>query len=277
MSVVESHRAVGALLASPGVIQTLQGSPAGKPTPDYKAKMPVDPQRAVAGDENFEIGRWRKRDLDEIRSRLFSPLNEDQIPYGGNPVTDRVIQFRREHRNILEGRNVSLVLYRPSESESGGYVIAATRGRMGEFPHAEMIALDKLPSSVREQQDRIRAVYSERKPCGKGCGHRDCSSKIALVAGRNTKVLYSFKNDPEARKGILERLSEAPQHDDPHSPAAPLPETFDPPDFQPPQGEDSDPAEYCQNLSSEDVDALAQTEEPESGGPAPKRMRSVNS
>ena len=236
-----------AAINSPSVVKTLQRAPEEFKTPDYKhKKVSVTPlmKGAALGTGNVEVGRVKKRNLDQVRGVLFPPMNGDQISYGGNPITDRVIQYRKDHPNVLAGRNVSLVLYRPFESEPGGYVIASTRGRMGEFPHSEMIALDKLPESVRNHRERIRVVYTERRPCQQGCGQRNCAAKIPLAVGLNTAVLFSFENDRKARRGIDEMMTRgSPRFEE----AYPISSA---------QRDEVEPVERSENLSLKEVDDL---------------------
>jgi len=237
------------VMTSPSVVKTLQRAPEEFRTPDYKhTKVSVTPlmKAAVLGNGNVEMGRVRKRNLDQVRGFLSPPMNGDQISYGGNPITDRVIQYRKDHPEVLAGRNVSLILYRPSESELGGYVIAATRGRMGEYPHSEMIALDKLPESVRNQRDRIRIVYTERRPCQKGCGQRNCAAKIPLAVGLNTAVLFSFENDIKAQRGINEKMTRGSSRFEEIYPKSSA------------QSEEEAPVERSENLSLKEVDDLEQ-------------------
>jgi len=235
------------VIGSPTVIKTLQGAPEEFKTPDYKhKKVSVTPlmKGAALGTGNVEVGRVKKRNLDQVRGILFPPMNGDSISYGGNPITDRVIQYRKDHPNVLAGRNVSLILYNPSESEPGGYVIAATRGRMGEFPHSEMIALDKLPESVRNQRERIRIVYTERRPCQQGCGQRNCAAKIALAVGRKTNVLFSFENDRKAKRGIKEMMIRGSLRFEEAYPKSSA------------QSEEVEPVERSENLSLKEVDDI---------------------
>jgi hypothetical protein len=246
------------VLTSPTVRRTLSTPPTGLPTPDYKKPAQITP---YVKRHDAQVGRWKKRHL-EMAELSAEPMFGQQIPYGGNSITDRVIQFRKDHPEISVGRNVSLILYKPSESEPGGYVISSTRGWQGEFPHAEMIALDKLPASVREQRERIRVVYTERRPCGRGCGRRNCAAKIAAVVASSTQVLYSFANDATAREGIQKILTVSLEDEMPSASSAS-------PDSRElsPTVEESGPAELSSALSIGDVERIAQSPMPDTPKP----------
>jgi hypothetical protein len=193
------------------VKRALSGEPRGKPTPDYKAKASITPlvKKSLS---SVHAGRVKARHI-KMLDTSPEPKFGDLVPYNGlDPFTARAISYRQEHSDISEGRNISVLFYAETESEPEGYVIAVTRGRQGEFPHAEMIAMDKRPDLAP-----IQIIYTERKPCGSGCGHRNCAAKIAAFAP-DAKVIYSFKDDAAAREGIRAALDTSPVSSRPASP-----------------------------------------------------------
>ncbi len=184
--------------------------PVEKPTPEYMSKKKskgTSPSivKSLRNKENILLGNVRKRHIDPIRS-IIKSIPDEFIAYGGNPITNRVIQYRKEN-GITDGRNIALVTYGPSKSDpTAGYTIAVTKGYMKE--HSEIKACDKLPSPVRREPDRVRTIYTERSAC-RGPGKRCCFDRISALFP-HAAFKHSFPNDRMARAGINEKMNEVP-------------------------------------------------------------------
>lgn len=184
-------------------------------TPDYKEcriNTKITPQVESLGRKSIpdvNLGSLKKKHLNVINMssqseediKCFFSNKHEQISYGKNDVTDAVIQYRKEHLNIGPGRNVAVIVFKDEENgQPVGSTFTETRGRMGQNPHSEMIAFDKLPWEVRHNIKLIDFVYTERKPCAEGRGHRNCAAKLNLLGP--LKILYSFDKDKEAKAAI---------------------------------------------------------------------------
>lgn len=115
-----------------------------------------------------------------------SPMSKTaKEEYGEGPLSKRAKKFKKDN-DISVGRNVSLIIFYDAIVNESRYVIAATDGPPGG-PHAELRAIDALPSHV--SKENIQLIYTEREPCRHGS---QCYCKLKMMIEKTTKVVWSI-------------------------------------------------------------------------------------
>lgn len=160
--------------------------------PAFKS-LPSQQTKETEKTNTLALKALRKVDLDNMQASESPMKNIRQTIYGECPFSLKALKWKKEN-DITAGRNVSIVIFRLSDSTLA-YTIAATSGPPGQ-PHAELEALDELPNNV--EKDHILAVYSERKFCCKGS---NCHRKVKLAIDKeNTEVVYNVHHTPNQKR-----------------------------------------------------------------------------
>jgi len=138
-----------------------------------------------------KVSEVRKRHLEEAQASS-SPFKKARTAhYGKEPLSQKMISYKKEN-DITTGRNGALIIFTSPKSKKKRYTIAATEGLPGN-PHAELKALDKVPSHVT----KVDLIYTERAPCKHGS---NCHRKLKFVTSDESEIVHSVQYPADQQK-----------------------------------------------------------------------------
>lgn len=147
-------------------------------------------------------------------NELFMPLNLCYVPHNGDnhgAIFSRNVRAQQAKINApIGGKNLAVLCF-TGDWFTGEQVIIGCSSPEDQV-HSEKVALDHLEAVVSAGGTaQIRWLYTERAPCGRGAGMKDCHSylekyfstyssykacgkgKLSAFAGAATPVFFSYQ------------------------------------------------------------------------------------